>query len=288
MNVLLTGASGFIGRNVAAVLAEAGHQVRPLSRRHGIDVRHMLAPPDWLPHLDGIDAVINCIGIIGERSVQRFTPLHTLAPIALFRACAAAGIHRVVQISALGADDTAFSAYHLSKRAADDFLRTLDLEWFVLRPSLIYGLGGTSGNLFMRLARLPCIPVVGDGQQQVQPVHISDVTAAVLHSLTVAKSKTTLDILGSETFTFGEWLQRMREAQGLPRAPLLCVPFPLALMLARLGRYISPMLHPENLLMLNAGYRADVQPLTDFLGRMPRPFAPHLLFANALTAGEQP
>jgi uncharacterized protein YbjT (DUF2867 family) len=288
MNILLTGASGFIGRNVAAVLAQAGHQVKPVSRRDGVNAGQMLAPPDWRAHLEGVDAVINCIGIIGERGAQRFAPLHTQAPIALFRACAAAGIGRVVQVSALGADAAAFSAYHLSKRAADDFLRALDLDWLVLRPALVYGLGGASNDLFMRLAKLPRIPVVGNGQQPVQPVHVSDVAAAVLRGLTTAKSRMTLDIAGSETFTFGEWLQRMRQAQGLPRAPLLRVPFALALTLARLGRYASPLLHPDNLLMLNAGYLADVQPLADFLGRMPRAFAPRLFFADALTAGEQP
>jgi uncharacterized protein YbjT (DUF2867 family) len=286
MNVLLTGASGFIGHNVAAVLTQAGHQVRPVSRRHGVDVNHMLTPADWLPHLKGIDAVINCIGIIGERGAQRFATLHTQAPIALFRACVTAGIRRVVQISALGADDTAFSAYHLSKRAADDCLRALDLDWFILRPSLVYGLGGDSSKLFMRLARLPLIPVVGDGRQPVQPVHISDVTAVVLHSLAATHSKITLDIAGGETLTFGAWLQQMREAQGLPRARLLRVPFRLMLMMAQVGRHISPMLQPENLLMLNAGYQADVQPLANFLGRMPRPYAPQLFFADALTAGE--
>jgi uncharacterized protein YbjT (DUF2867 family) len=288
MNVLLTGATGFIGHNAAAALAQAGHQIRPLSRRHGADVRHMLTPEDWLAHLEGIDAVVNCIGIIGEHGTQRFAPLHTLAPMALFRACVRAGIRRVIQISAVGTDETAFSAYHLSKRAADDDLRALDLDWFVLRPSLVYGLGGASTRLFMRLARLPLLPVLGDGQQLLQPVHISDVASAILYALTATESRKTLDIVGSETIIYSEWLQRMRQAQGLPRARLLHIPFSAALLLARMGRHFNPMLQPENLLMLKAGYRADVQPLAHFLGRLPVPFAPHLLFSDVSTHGEQP
>jgi uncharacterized protein YbjT (DUF2867 family) len=291
MKILLTGASGFIGRNVAAVLARAGHEVRPLSRRDGVDASRMLAPGDWLPHLQGVDAVVNGIGIIGPdpyRRSQRFATLHTQAPIALFRACVRAGVRRVVQISALGADETAFSAYHLSKRAADDGLRALDLDGFILRPSLVYGLDGSSAKLFLRLAKLPLLPVVDDGQQRLQPVHISDVTATVLRSLTTTASRQTLDIAGPETITYAEWLQRMREAQGLPRARLLRVPFAPMLALACAGRYFSPMLSPENLRMLDAGSQADVRPLTRFLGRPPRPFAPRLFFADALTAGEQP
>lgn len=280
MNILLTGASGFIGRNIVAALAAAGHHVQPASRSNGVDFCHMLSPTDWLPHLEGIDAVINSVGIIGESGSQRFSPLHALAPAALFRACAQAGVRRVVQISALGTDETAFSAYHLSKRAADDCLRSLDLDWFVLRPSLIYGRGGKSADLFMRLAALPLILVVGDGQQALQPVHISDVVATVLHSLTSLATKQTLDIVGTETITFAEWLQKMRQAQGLPRARLIHFPFALATALARVGRHFNPMLQPENLRMLQGGYWADFHPLAQFLGRMPVTTDPSLFFSD--------
>ena len=285
MNILLTGASGFIGRNIATALSAAGHRVTPLSRRHGVDFCHMQTPADWLPYLDGVDAVINSVGIIGESGAQRFEPLHALAPAALFRACVQAGVRRVLQISALGADATAFSAYHLSKRAADDCLRSLDLDWFVLRPSLIYGRGGTSAELFMRLAALPLIPVVGRGQQELQPVHISDVVATVMHSLVSAQARQTLDIVGSETITFAEWLQCMRQAQGLPRARLLHVPFGLAMACARLGRHFNPMLQPENLRMLQTGYWADVRPLVQFLGRLPLSVDARLFFTDVVPTG---
>lgn len=281
MNVLLTGASGFIGSNISTALKSAGHGVRPVSRRHGIDFSHMQAPADWLPHLDGVDAVINCAGIIGETSGQRFDVLHSQAPAALFHACSAAGIRRVLQISALGADGTAFSAYHLSKRAADDCLRSLDLDWFVLRPSLTYGRGGKSAALFMRLAALPVLPVIGDGRQALQPVHISDVVATVMRALTSVDARKTVDIVGTETISFAEWLQWMRRAQGLPRARELHIPFRLAVAAAYLGRHFNPILQPENLRMLQTGYLADVQPLAHFLGRAPRAIEPRLLFADA-------
>lgn len=280
MNILLTGASGFIGSKLASVLDKAGHRVEPISRRHGIDISAMQNPGDWLPHLEGIDAVINSVGIIGECGNQRFDVVHHRAPAALFRACARIGLRRVLQISALGADETAFSAYHLSKRAADDCLRGLDLDWFVLRPSLIYGRGGKSAALFMRLATLPMIPVIGDGRQGLQPVHISDVVATVLQCLTSTESRKTLDIVGNETFTFAEWLQTMRHAQSLPRARELRIPFPLAMAGAYLGRYVNPILQPENLRMLKKGYWAEVQPLAQFLGRTPLRVEPDLFFSD--------
>ncbi|MCE1243513.1 complex I NDUFA9 subunit family protein [Oryzomicrobium sp.] len=284
MNILLTGASGFIGRNIAVALATAGHHVIAASRRTGVDFSRLLTPEDWQPHLVGVEAVINSVGIIGERGRQRFATLHTRAPSALFQACAQAGIRRLIQLSALGADETAFSAYHLSKRAADACLRSLDLDWFVLRPSLIYGRGGKSADLFMRMARLPAIPVIGTGQQKLQPVHISDVVATVMKALTSTESRKTLDILGPETIAFADWLQTMRRAQNLPRARLLPIPFPLAMVLAHVGRHINPMLTPDNLRMLQSGYWADFRPLAAFLGRTPLSAAPHLFFSDAITA----
>ncbi len=274
MNILLTGASGFIGRNIVAALSADGHTVTPISRSQGINFCQMQAPADWLPHLAGIDAIINSVGIIGESASQRFEVLHRLAPIALFRACVAAGVRRVLQISALGADESAFSAYHLSKRAADNYLRSLDLDWFVLRPSLIYGHGGKSAELFMRLAALPLIPVIADGQQALQPIHISDVVASVKQSLRSSTTKQTLDLVGDKTIPFVEWLQMMRQAQGLARARIVRIPYPLT----RLGRYFSPLLQAENLRMLKAGYGADVQPLAQFLGRMPLTVESSLFF----------
>jgi len=287
MNILLTGANGFIGRNISSALMAAGHRIKSVSRHDGIDFSQMLTPEHWLPLLEGIDAVINSVGIIGESGSQRFAPLHTQAPAALFRACTQIGIRRVLQISALGADETAFSAYHLSKRAADDVLRGLDLDWFVLRPSLIYGRGGKSAELFMRLASLPLIPVIGDGQQALQPVHIGDVVATVMRSLRARETRQTLDIVGTETLSFAAWLQLMRQARGLPPAPLLRIPFTLAVAVSRLGRHFNPMLQPENLRMLQTGYWADFQPLARFLGRPPQGFSPELFFSDALPAGSE-
>lgn len=269
MNVLLTGASGFIGRHLTAALHAAGHTVRPAGRDQGVDFRALLSPQDWHPHLTGIEVVINAAGIIGETARQHFATVHHRAPAALFRACAEAGIRRVIQISALGADDTAFSPFHLSKRAADEVLQGLDLDGFVLRPSLIYGPGGKSAARLMALARLPWMPVLDDGGQGLQPVHISDVVATTLACLDPAPIGHPLDIVGPETFTFAEWLQRLRQAQGLPRGRLWPIPFAAAMVVAYLGRHLDPLLQPDILRMMRRGYRADPTPLTRFLGRPP-------------------
>lgn len=266
MKILLTGASGFIGRHITAALGAAGHEVVAICRHTGVDFNNMRSPADWQGHLAGIDAVINAVGIIAERRGQTFSALHTRAPVALFRACAEAGVRRVVQLSALGADERAITPYHTSKKAADDALRDLPLDWFVLRPSLVYGPGGQSTALFRRLANLPLIPVIARGMQQIQPVHIDDLVATVVACLTTVPARRTLDVVGPHVFTFGEWLQALRVHGGKSRALTLSIPWPLA----RLAARVMPLLSPDNLRMLQQGNTADVQPLAAFLGRMPR------------------
>ena len=269
MKIVLTGASGFIGRHILQVLEQTGHEVVPVSRQHGFDFMQMLTPENWLPHLHDVEVVINSVGIITETHGQTFAALHYHAPAALFRACVMAGVPRVVQISALGADEQAFTPYQLSKKAADDVLRSLPLEWFVLRPSLVYGEGGKSSAMFRFMASLPVIPLVGDGRQRIQPVHVSDVVATVMQCLQAASARRTLDVVGPYPLSFVEWLQTMRLESGRKAAPTLPIPFSLIMAMAHLGRFIVPMLHPDNLRMLQRGNTATVQPLVDFLGRMP-------------------
>ncbi|MBI5258770.1 MAG: NAD(P)H-binding protein [Burkholderiales bacterium] len=288
MNVLLAGASGFVGRNLAMALAVHGHHVRPVSRRHGVDLAGRRSPADWRPALDGIDAVVNAVGIIGQTRHQRFETLHLRVPVALFRACAQAGVRRVVQLSAVGADASAFSAYHRSKRAADRALHRLDLDGLVLRPALIYGRGGTSATLLRRLAALPWVPVLAAGPQWVQPVHISDVVATVLQALEGPPARGTLDVVGPQTLRWADWLQALRAAQGLPPARWLPVPYRPALAAAWVAQAWQPLAAPDTLRMLRAGYRADGLAVQRFLGRALRWPEPRLHDEDASVLWSRP
>jgi len=269
MKILLTGGSGFIGGYIAKEVRSAGHELVMASRSNGVDFNRMLNASDWLPYLQGVDAVINSVGIIAETRGQRFYELHTQAPIALFQACEKAGVKRVIQISALGADEAAFTPYQLSKKAADDYLRSLSLAWFILRPSLVYGAGGKSAALFEFMANLPLVPVIEQGTQSIQPVHINDLVDGVLACLDATPAQRTIDVVGPSAISFVEWLQRLRAKNGKHTAHTLSVPFKLMLAFSRLGRFVAPLLHPDNLRMLQQGNSADAQALSKLLGRNP-------------------
>lgn len=272
MRILLTGASGFIGHHIQqAIKHKTQHEIISLSHNEA-NFNTLLTAEAWLPLLTDIDMVINSVGILTETSQQRFAQLHTGAPIALFQACAgtSSSVKRVIQISALGADEQAFTPYQISKRLADDALRELPLSWFIFRPSLVYGRGGKSFALFQRLAALPLFILPDDGQQKIQPVHIDDLTAAVLHALQADNDhQQTIDVVGADAMTLVTYLQTLRAAQQKKAAKVIKLPIKWLLPFAHITHFLLPMLHPDNLRMLQQGNTADVTAFADFIGRSP-------------------
>lgn len=288
MRVLVTGATGFIGGHVIAALQRAGHEVTAVARSPASLARRYRelnvvtgdfsrdhAASDWLPRVRGIDAVINCVGIIRESRGQRFDALHRDAPIALFRACEQAGIKKVVQISALGADETAISHYHVSKKAADDALAAMALTWVILQPSIVYGPGAKSSELFRALAALPVIPLVSNGQQRVQPVHVDDLVAMVMCALeSDALDRKKITVAGPAPISMKVLLEGWRNWLGLGRARFLSVPYSMALVGAQLLSVLgATAVNPAAIRMLARGNTGDVTPMRSALGREPLSFA---------------
>jgi uncharacterized protein YbjT (DUF2867 family) len=284
MNILLTGATGFIGNHLLRALLQQGHSVTACCRnpkRLLIQSDHLtLLPIDfttadnsaqWLPHLNGIDAVINCVGIIAETQNQTFAQLHKLAPIALFTAAEQAGVKKIIQISALGADAQAESAYHLTKRAADEVLRGLVLDWFILQPSVVYGDGAQSSALFHALAALPVHVLPDGGQQQLQPIHVDDLVAVVAACLKpVTLVQQTFALVGATPYRYADLLQNLRRRLGKSPAPTISLPQRYVLMTASLGKWLGePILSKDNMAMLNRGNTADPSGIAQLLGRLP-------------------
>lgn len=281
MNVLLTGASGFIGSHLARALRAAEYVV--IEARRDVDggtasVRadfaRDLSVRDWLPKLVGIDAVINAVGIVREHGAQSFESIHKRAPQALFTACVAAGVKRVVQISALGVD-RGMTRYFLSKRAADDYLATLPLEWTIVRPAMVFGPGGSSSQLFTKLARLPVVPLPGRGEQRVQPLHIDDLTEAMVHLLGDASThRSRVELVGPQSFSLRELLAGLRAAKHLSPPRFLPVPMPLVRAAARVVALRQIAVDSETLALLEAGTRGDPATIRHLLGRPPRTISP--------------
>lgn len=300
MRVLVIGASGFAGQALVRGLTTAGLTVLPAGRSPA-RLRQLFPalPPmtcdfatdteaDWLARLTGIDAVVNLAGLIRDGGTAAFERVHTQGPQVLFRACRAAGVARVVQISALGTDETAQTRYHLSKRAADDVLASESgaMDWIVLRPSLILGPGGASHDLFAALAALPLPPRLGPGTWQVQPIGLADFVAAVVAALRhPGRLACRLNIVGPEAMSTDALTATYRAWLGLPPAPRLPIPDVALKVAGKLGdRLALGALTSESLTMLAAGNVAPVAPQAETLGLRPRPLAEALADTPATAA----
>ena len=287
-NIFLTGATGFVGRHVAARLRADGHRVvEGISPRRtpsgpdqcAVDFAHDLSAAVWLPRLAGIDAVVNAVGVLRDSPRQPIAALHRDAPRALFDACAQAGVRRVVQVSALGVDhgDTQYAS---TKRAADAHLLALaarapteggtPLSACVVRPSVVFGKGGASSALFMNLAKLPVVvlprPVL---KALVQPVAVQDLAEAIAALLgRAADRQGVVECAGPEALPMGDLIASLRAQCGHGKAGLLPLPEPLTRLSARLGDLVpaSPWCS-ESLSMLGTDNVADAAVLQALIGR---------------------
>ncbi|MGH6734558.1 MAG: SDR family oxidoreductase [Methyloceanibacter sp.] len=192
----------------------------------------------WLPRLAGIDAVVNCVGILQSTAKDDAMRIHGDATIALFEACAEAHIRRVVHISAISAEDDMGSAYARSKAKADTALAALDIDWVIVKPSLVIGRGAYGGTSLMRgLAGLPgLLPLPGRATERFQPIAADDLARGIARlALTHEPSRTTLYATGPDTLSVSGILRALRAWLGFPAALEVTVPLPLLRLLLRLG-----------------------------------------------------
>jgi uncharacterized protein YbjT (DUF2867 family) len=281
MRILLLGANGFIGGRILAAL-RGRHEViacgrRPAAGAAGFipaDLARDQRAEDWLPRLRGIDAVINAAGIIQEQGRNRFDALHRAAPCALFAACVQAGLRRAVQISALGADQPQPPTEFLrSKRAADQFLAGLELDWIILYPSLVYGAGGKSFELFSALAAQPIVPLPYGGTPLLQPVHVDDLAQGVANLLEAPPQRLALPVVGAQALSLRDWLELLRQRiTGQPeKLPGVSLPNVLMQLTASLGGMFSGgLISRASLRLLRQGSVADAEPFRRASGIQPR------------------
>jgi uncharacterized protein YbjT (DUF2867 family) len=197
-NILVLGGSGFVGRSLCERLVErsggAGGRIVVPSRRPARAKHIQLLPTVQVVAADvfdarqlaalvaGCDAVVNLVAIL-HGSEAEFQRTHVELPRQLAAACAAAGVRRLLHVSALGASASAPSRYQRSKAAGEAVLAAAGLELTLLRPSVVFGEHDSFLNLFAALqAVFPVMPLAG-AAARFQPVWVEDVAAAIVTCL---------------------------------------------------------------------------------------------------------
>lgn len=282
MKILICGATGFIGRHLATSLKAAGHTVLRGVRKPSqagdiaVDFCKDISTEVWLSKLDGVEVVINAVGVLRESKAQPMHLLHEQAPIALFSACEAAGIKRIVQVTALGIEQGIEKIYYQSRRASEAYLHKLPatLPYLILRPSYIYSEDSVRTRMFRILAELPVHILPAGGRQLLQPVHIDDICEAVCRWLDDEKALgMTVACVGAEAVDMRGLLDSYRQQLQRPKALHLHVPAMLVEIGAKLGDFMpSSPLCSDTLAILNAGNTGDASEFADLLGRQPRSY----------------
>lgn len=254
MRVLVIGAGGFIGSAVTARLAADGHSVvaacRAARRPTGltldrvavvrVDVARNTAPDDWLPHLDGIDAVVNCAGVLQDSPGESASAVHVDGVAALAQACERAGVRRIVHLSAVGVDLETPSEFSRTKLRGDQAIMARDLDWVILRPSVVVGRGAYGASALLRgLAALPVAPVVPQ-TAPLQVIQLDDLVEAIIFFLrSDAPAGVAVDAVGPRQWSFRELVRLFRRWLRWPPAREVELPAWAMQALYRLGDFAA-------------------------------------------------
>jgi len=299
--VLVTGASGFIGRFVVPALLTAGYNVRAAARRTPV-----FAPPveaathgdlgaevDWRPLIAGVDFIVHLAGIAHSGSgvaAARYDLVNHLATAALAEAARAAGVTRVVLVSTIRAQTGPRSdcvltendpprptdPYGRSKLAAEIALAHSGVDFTVLRPVLVYG-PGAKGNLraLVRLAALPVPLPFGAFTNRRSVLSVHNLVAAIAHVLShPASGGETYVVADLHPVSLADMVMALRAGLGMSPRLLNAPPELVRLGLAMLGRsrnwdQIDGQLVVDPSKLIAAGWRPDLDTAVG-LGTMAR------------------
>ncbi len=260
MKIIVFGGAGLLGRAISAELRAHGHEVLTAGRsRCDITVDFCDAQPALLASVvRGADIVVNAAGILIERGHNTFAAVHAAAPTALFKACAAERVARIVHISSLGVGTGISGGYMASKLAAEQALQAGSVDYAIVRPALLVDAVCPSTRLFQWLTKLPIIALPGllhPGASQLAPIQVQDVAEAITRICEHPKAlRRTIELAGPETMSYKTMLQRLRAAAGHGTALWLPLPWWLMKLSALLAKRLPQSVFSiDTLRMLQAG-----------------------------------
>ncbi len=300
MTVLVTGATGFLGRRVVQRLLDTNHEVRAMVRRPGNE-SVFSTPPSEVCYGDvrdtdalaeacrGVAEVIHLVAVIrgGSRQFDAINRQGTANVVAAARE--AGSVRRIVHLSAVGAANVPRLRYLHSKWAGEQEVVNGGIPYVIIRPSLIFGPGDEFTNAIAALVRLlPVTPIIGSGNNRLQPIHVEDVARCVALSLSGnIRGNRTVEIGGPEQLAYNEIVGVVSHVLGrrriLVNVPLWKVRLPIALM-ERLTPH--PPINSAMLQLITLRNVADPDSVEREYGFRPRSLAGNIDHIKTLTFGQ--
>lgn len=305
-SILLIGGSGFLGTAIALRLAAQGRRVIvPTRRLKNADTLLMVPQVEVVEAnihddstltrlMDGVDAVINLVGILqggnGTPYGARFNQAHVELPQRIVRAMKLKNVKRILHVSALGVtgSQSSPSMYLRSKTDGERVIRGSFLNWTIYRPSVVFGPGDSFLNLFAKLATVaPVLPLAG-ANVKFQPVFVEDVAQGIVNTLDNPEAEEkTYEMAGPRVYTLRQLVELAARCSGNPR-PVIGLPGPIAWLQALAMEMLpgEPVMSRDNLNSMKIDNVAT-SALSPDLGIKPTPLEPvaaqYLSPASALT-----
>jgi NADH dehydrogenase len=240
VNVLVTGATGFVGPAVANAIVDAGHHVRVLERKPGSwskakircqeAVQGDMTDPDSLRRAVGGREVVVHLVAIRQGKEEQFHRIMIEGTRTLIAAAKEAGVKRFVLMSALGATEETkdLVPYYHAKWTMEQNVKASGLEHVIFRPSFVFARDGGILPTFRRLARVaPVTPIIGTGEQRIQPIWIDDLAAYFAEGVSRPEAANRLfELGGPDAVSWNEFWERLKSALRV-RRPSLHVPMGL-------------------------------------------------------------
>jgi NADH dehydrogenase len=229
--ILVTGATGFIGRALVRQLADSGREVRVLLRSSGTPdlprgvpveaaVTSLADPRGLRAALAGVDTVYHLAGSEWRGARANLLEVDVQGTLAVTQAARDAGVRRILTVSHLGADRAAGYPVLKSKGIAEDHIRRSGLDYTIIRTALVFGRGDHFTTAIARLcfAQLGFFLLPGDGRSVLQPIWVDDLATILAWALDDESTRNhTYEIGGPEYFTFREIVETVARELGISR-----------------------------------------------------------------------
>jgi len=238
MKVLVTGGTGFVGPHVVRAIAERGHDLKLLVRDStrsrelpGQPVVGELTNTVSLQHaVEGVEAVVHLVAI-RQGKEEQFRRVMEQGTRDLVTAARDAGVRRFVLMSALGTSEETrdLVPYYHAKWEMEQAVKGSGVDHVIFRPSFVFGRDGGILPTFRKLAKLtPATPIIGSGEQRIQPIWVDDVAMYFAEALDKPETTNrTFDLGGPDIVSWNDFWQRLRTTLGIRRRPRLHVPIGL-------------------------------------------------------------
>src|SRR5688500_10061644 len=234
--ILVTGATGTVGKALLPLLIERGEDIRALVRdprrlgRYRVDVRFALGDLGEMGDartrrqaLRGVDTVIHLAAAIRDQPAAKVEELNGLATARLLRAAEQAGVERFFFFSALGATEHQRTRFFRAKALAEEAVTASPMRTTVFAPSIVYDRDDPWVTLMRRLAMLPVLPISGSGDAAFQPIWTQDVARCVVAALERSDGPDRIELAGPETLTYEQMSAVIARSVGRKR-PTVNVP----------------------------------------------------------------